>query len=219
MARTRGKDSLGPAKRGQRRYKIVHVFTEGLVTEPQYIEIVRGKPDKTGVEVRIANASAPGSQRKPITLVEAAARLMREETRAARKAKLDEKLWPEVWCLFDRDEHQQIPAALRLADEAGVRVAFSHPCFELWRLLHHKPVHGKFSGVCGEVVRQLPFAGTPEKLKHMAPDELPENSFAQAKKWAQKINAQHPAHVPMDQRDPYTDVYEFVEKGLRVAGY
>ncbi|OII61306.1 hypothetical protein BJP40_00490 [Streptomyces sp. CC53] len=219
MARTRGKDALGPAKRGQRRYKIVHVFTEGRVPEPQYIEIVRGKPAETGVEVRIANPSAPGSQRKPITLVEAAARLLREETRAAKKAKLDEKLWPEVWCLFDRDEHQQIPAALRLADEAGVEVAFSHPCFELWRLLHHKPVHGTFGGVCGEAVRQLPFDGSPEKLKHMRSDELPEGSFAQAKKWAQKINAQHPEHRPKDQRDPYTDVYVFVEKGLRITAY
>ncbi|WP_369687040.1 hypothetical protein [Streptomyces somaliensis] len=37
----------------------------------------------------------------------------------ARKAKLGEEPWPEVWCLLDRDEHQQIPAALKLADEAG----------------------------------------------------------------------------------------------------
>ncbi|MFC9271796.1 RloB family protein [Streptomyces zhihengii] len=219
MGRTRGKDALGPAKKGQRRYKVVHVFTEGRVTEPQYIDLVRGRPADTGVEVRIANASAPGSQRKPITLVEAAARLMREETRAAKRAKLDEKLWPEVWCLFDRDQHLQIPDALKRAKEAGVEVAFSHPCFELWRLLHHKPVHGQFGGVCGEVVRQLPFTGSPEQLKHMASDELPEGSFAQAKKWAQKINAQHAGHVAKDQRDPYTDVYEFVEKGLRVTGY
>ncbi len=74
MARTRGKDSLGPASRGQRRNKIVHVFTEGRVTEPQYIEIVCGRAGANGIEVRIANESAPGSQRKPITLVDAAAR-------------------------------------------------------------------------------------------------------------------------------------------------
>ncbi|WP_435609806.1 RloB family protein [Streptomyces sp. C10-9-1] len=210
---------MGPAQKGQRRYKVVHVFTEGRVTEPQYIDIVRGKPADTGVEVRIANATVPGSQRKPITLVEAAARLLREETRAAKKAGLDKKLWPEVWCLFDRDQHQQIPDAFKLAKEAGVEVAFSHACFELWRLLHHKPVHGSFGGVCGEAVRQLPFSGSPGQLKHMSADELPEGSYAQAKKWAQKINAQHPAQRAKDLCDPYTDVFEFVEKGLRITGY
>ena len=43
------------------------------MTEPQYIDIVQGKRADTRVEVHIANAEAPGSQRKPITLVEAAA--------------------------------------------------------------------------------------------------------------------------------------------------
>ncbi|MDX2825319.1 hypothetical protein PV416_30665 [Streptomyces ipomoeae] len=80
MARTRGKDSLGPAQRRGRRKRVVHVFTEGLVTEPSYIEIIKehGVPadPATTVEVRIANASAPGSQRKPLKLVEAAVRLM-----------------------------------------------------------------------------------------------------------------------------------------------
>ncbi|MFF9867944.1 RloB family protein [Streptomyces sp. NPDC013953] len=219
MARTRGKDSLGPASKGQRRNKIVHVFTEGRVTEPQYIEIVRGRAGATGIEVRIANESAPGSQRKPITLVEAAARVMREETRAAKRAKLPDKFWPEVWCLFDRDEHQQIPDAFKLAKEAGVRIAFSHPCFEVWRLLHHKPVQGTFGGVCGEAVKLLPFANSAGNIKSVLSDQIPKGSFARAKKRAQEMNAQHPAHKAMDLRDPYTDVYEFVEKGLGITTY
>ncbi|MFJ3861243.1 RloB family protein [Streptomyces sp. NPDC090085] len=219
MARTRGKDSLGPANKGQRRNKIVHVFTEGRVTEPQYIEIVRGRAGANGIEVRIANATAPGSQRKPITLVDAAARLMREETRAAKKAKLAEKFWPEVWCLFDRDQHEQIPDAFKLAKEAGVRIAFSHPCFELWRLLHHKPVQSTFGGVCGEAVKLLPFANDAENIKSVLPEQIPKGSFALAKKRAQEINAQHPAHKAKDLRDPYTDMYEFVEEGLGITAY
>lgn len=67
-------------------------------------------------------------------------------------------------------------------------------------------------------MRQLPFDGSPETQAHAA-GRAPEGSFAQAKKWAQKINAQHPEHRPKDQRDPYTDVYVFVEKGLRITAY
>ena len=101
MARTRGKDSLGPARQQRvRRRRVVHVFTEGRVTEPTYIEVIRGRgtyADPTiAVEVRIANSSAPGSQRKPVKLVEAAVRLMREEARAARRSQLKKEFWPQV---------------------------------------------------------------------------------------------------------------------------
>lgn len=107
MARTRGRDSLGLAKqqRGKRR-RVVHVFTEGRVTEPTYIGIIRDRgvyADPTmAVEVRIANATAPGSQRKPIKLVEAAVRLMREETREAKRIRL--KSDGELSALDGRDE-------------------------------------------------------------------------------------------------------------------
>ncbi|MFC7931492.1 hypothetical protein [Streptomyces cinereoruber] len=41
------------------------------------------------------------------------------------------EFWPEVWCPFGRDEHQQIPDAFEPTKAEGVRIAFSHPCFEL----------------------------------------------------------------------------------------
>ncbi|MFI2366980.1 RloB family protein [Streptomyces sp. NPDC018833] len=219
MARTRGKDSLGPANKGSRRRKVVHVFTEGRVTEPEYIKIVKERAGVTGIEVRIANASAPGSQRKPIKLVEAAVRLMREETRAAKRAKLAEAFWPAVWCLFDRDEHQQITDAFKLAEEGGVEVAFSHPCFEVWRVLHHKAVTGTFGGSCDMAADRLPFAGSTTNIKTVLPEQIPVGSFAEAKKRALKMNAAHEAHVPKVLRDPYTDVFEFVEKALGITSY
>ncbi|MGW7364155.1 RloB family protein [Streptomyces sp. NPDC054841] len=195
------------------------MFTEGRVTEPQYIEIVRSRADVTGVEVRIANQSAPGSQRKPIKLVEAAVRLMREETRAAKRSKLGKEFWPEVWCLFDRDQHEQIQTALKQAEEGGVQVAFSHPCFEVWRLLHLKHVTGTFGGVCDMAADRLPFAGSAANIKNVLPEQIPEGSFAVARKRAKEMNAAHPEHVPKVLRDPYTDVFEFVEKGLGITSY
>ncbi|MFG2332129.1 RloB family protein [Streptomyces sp. NPDC048604] len=219
MARTRGKDSLGPAKKGERRRKVVHVFTEGRVTEPEYIKIVRERAGVNGIEVRIANQSAPGSQRKPIKLVEAAVRLMREETRAAKRSGLEKKYWPAVWCLFDRDQHDQVDAALKEAREGGVEVAFSHPCFEVWRLLHHKPVTGTFGGVCEMAADRLPFAGSAANIKNVLPEQIPEDSFADAKRRAQKMNEAHKDHVPKSLRDPYTDVFKFVENGLGITTY
>ncbi|WP_069814766.1 RloB family protein [Streptomyces sp. TP-A0874] len=219
MARTRGRDSLGPANRSGRRRKVVHVFTEGRVTEPEYIRIVRERAGATGVEVRIANASAPGSQRKPIKLVEAATRLMREETRAAKRSRLEKAYWPAVWCLFDRDQHELVEEALKQAEDAGVRVAFSHPCFEVWRLLHHKSVTGTFGGVCDMAAARLPFAKSAVNLKAVLPEQIPPGSYADARKRAEKMNAAHDTHVPKVLRDPYTDVFEFVEQGMGVTSY
>jgi hypothetical protein len=226
MARTRGKDSLGPTTHRGRRKRVVHVFTEGLVTEPSYIEIIRaqGTPDDPAltVDVHIANSKAPGSQRKPLKLVEAAVQLMREETRKAKRGGLKRAYMPQVWCLFDRDEHEGIETALKQAKEGDVRVAFSHPCFEVWRLLHHKPVTGTFAGVCDQVTVRLPFARNPkdaENPKLVLPHQIPPGSYPDTKKRAVRMNGQHADHVSKLHRDPYTDVFEFVEQGLGIASY
>jgi hypothetical protein len=215
----KGKDSLGPAKQRGRRKRVVHVFTEGLVTEPSYIQII--KEHAPTVEVRIANQSAPGSQRKPLRLVEAAVRLMEEEARQAKRSGLAAEYLPQVWCLFDRDEHEGIETALKQARDAGVQVAFSHPCFEVWRLLHHKPVTGTFGGVCGQVVARLPFARDPKdaaNLKLVLPHQIT-GGYPQAKERALRMNAEHGEHVPLVKRDPYTNVHEFVERGLGITKY
>ena len=37
-----------------------------------------------------------------------AVRLMRDETRDAQRSKLTKEFLPQVWCLFDRDEHEGV---------------------------------------------------------------------------------------------------------------
>ncbi|MFD3583307.1 RloB family protein [Streptomyces sp. NPDC058683] len=219
MGKAKGKESLGPTRSRGRRKRIVHVFSEGQVTEPSYIDIIKGYAPT--VDVRIANAHAPGSRRKPLKLVEAAVDLLDTEQRAAKRSGLEKKYWPQVWCLFDRDQHEGIETALKQAREAGVKVAFSHPCFEVWRLLHHKPVTGTFGGACGQVVTRLPFARDPKDgadIKLVLPHQVT-GRYPEARKHALQMNAQHGDHVALVNRDPYTDVHEFVEQGLGITSY
>ena len=42
----------------------------------------------------------------------------------------------QVWAVFDRDEHPNYDAAIRLCEQHKVGVARSNPCFELWLILH-----------------------------------------------------------------------------------
>lgn len=45
----------------------------------------------------------------------------------------------ECWCVFDVEwprHHPHLAQAIRLAEDHGIRLAISNPCFELWLILH-----------------------------------------------------------------------------------
>ncbi|MFE1913947.1 RloB family protein [Streptomyces anandii] len=250
MARARGGDSVSRRKGGGTkgragRARQVYVYTEGEVTEPEYIDIIVrsgtwAEPGRT-VQHHIENPNAEGKHRKPLRMVQEAVRTLRRVEREAKDAGLrrdKDWSWPQVWVLFDRDDHQGIREALSLAEKEGVHVAYSHPCFELWRLLHYTNYTATFGGVCGDAnsrLRSRPgFAATygrgvrtvtEQQSKHVregqvltpaTDDEL--SRYRTAKKHAQKINDGHSTANPNDW-DPYTDMWRFVEDGLLLSGY
>jgi hypothetical protein len=249
MARARGGDSVSRKKKGTakgraHRARQVYIYTEGEVTEPEYLDIIVGKgtparADRT-VQHHIENPNAEGKHRKPLRMVQDAVRTLRKVEREARDAGLRERdwNWPQVWVLFDRDDHQGIPEALRLAEKEGVHVAYSHPCFELWRLLHYTNYTATFGGACGDAnsrLRSRPgFAATygrgvrtvtEQQSKHvreeqvLTPDDAaPLSRYRTARKHAQKINDGHSTTNP-NAWDPYTDVWRLVEDGLLLSGY
>ncbi|MEU8906403.1 RloB family protein [Streptomyces mirabilis] len=223
------------------RARQVYIFTEGEVTEPEYIDIIskNGTPAQAGrsVQHHIENPNVEGKHRKPLRMVQDAVRTLRKVEREAKDAGLNRDKdwnWPQVWVLFDRDDHQGIPEARRLADKEGVNVAYSHPCFELWRLLHYTNYTSNFGGVCGDANSRLRsrdgFAATygrgvrtvsEQQSKHMREDQVLSAEglrYKTAKKYAQKINDGHSSTNPNDW-DPYTDVWRFVEEGLLLSGY
>ncbi|MEN8649530.1 RloB family protein [Streptomyces sp. 21So2-11] len=244
MARPRGGDSVsrkkGGAKGRENRPRQVYIFTEGEVTEPEYVDIiVKNGTFKPGrkVEHHIENPNAVGKHRKPHAMVKDAVRTLRKVEREAKDAGLKQGKdwnWPEVWVLFDRDDHLNIPEARRLADKEGVKIAYSHPCFELWRLLHYVNYTSSFGGVCGDAnsrLRSRPdFAKTygrqvravsEQQSKHMREEQVLSTDgqrYTSAKRYAEKINAGQSAVNP-EEWDPYTDISCFVEHGLLLSGY
>ncbi|OKI65003.1 RloB [Streptomyces sp. MJM1172] len=44
--------------------------------------------------------------------------------------------YDEVWCVFDVDQFPDVDEAVTQARRAGIKVAVSNPCFEVWLLLH-----------------------------------------------------------------------------------
>ena len=110
---------------------IVLIVTEGEVTEPEYLRgFARAtKNPRVRIEVR-------GGVGVPKTIVEFAKDRKIEAEEQARGAKDDNLRYDEVWCVFDFDEHPNIPDAKQMARDNGIELAVSHPCFELWLWLH-----------------------------------------------------------------------------------
>lgn len=52
--------------------------------------------------------------------------------------------YDQVWCVFDKDDYpdSQFNEAVRLAERAGIRPAYSNQAFEYWMLLHFHPHQG-----------------------------------------------------------------------------
>lgn len=111
---------------GQReRSTVIRVLTEGEVTEREYLSLIC----RDSVKLQFGK-----SRSTPIQLVEQAKR----DRSADQGSRTVNRLFDEIWCIFDRDDHHGFHEATRAAQRANIRTAVSNPCFELWLLLHVK---------------------------------------------------------------------------------
>ncbi len=109
--------------RGTRR--IIRVLTEGAVTEPDYLaHWAREHRDRVQLAFDAASAGSV-----PMSLVREARR--QKQVRRRRDPEFD-----EIWCVFDVDAHPDVNSAIAEARDAGIEIAVSNPCFELWLVLH-----------------------------------------------------------------------------------
>jgi hypothetical protein len=122
--RSRAKDLKRKVAARPERRTIV-VFCEGEASEPDYINGLRRLPGvraNTSVSIEI-----DPDQGVPLTLVKRAVEQKRDD-------EVD-----ECWCVFDVEwpkNHPNLKQAIHLANEHGIRLAISNPCFELWLILH-----------------------------------------------------------------------------------
>ena len=104
--------------------RVIHVLAEGEVTESDYFDYWRRQNPKTRVVIDLHTAGWV-----PLKRVGYARDLKRRQPR--RNPDFD-----EIWCVFDVDSHPGVNSAVAEARDAGIEVAVSNPCFELWLVLH-----------------------------------------------------------------------------------
>jgi hypothetical protein len=110
---------------------MILVVTEGAVTEPEYLNGFVGANRNPRVRVEVV-----GGAGVPRTIVESARELKKDAEDRARAERDDNLRYEEVWCVFDIDQHLNVPNAKEMARDNDIHLAVSNPCFELWLLLH-----------------------------------------------------------------------------------
>ncbi|MDX3640404.1 RloB family protein [Streptomyces sp. MB09-02B] len=125
--------------------RVLFVACEGEVTEPQYLD-----------HLNLRYGDGGDGERQPFLIHPISAKNGLIPSRAVAAVRdLKQAEGEEAWVLFDRDEHHDIPKALREAAAANIQVCFSHPSFDLWLLLHFQAMSGRQSGSNKDIVKKL----------------------------------------------------------------
>lgn len=113
------------------------VVCEGEKTEPQYLEGFKRAYHNPRVTIKIAPEHGV-----PRTLVEIAKNRKNEAEAEAHRERDENIAYDSVWCVFDIDEHANVPNVREMARDNNIQLAVSNPCFELWLLLHFRDSPG-----------------------------------------------------------------------------
>ncbi len=120
---TPGRGARTPAA----RKRSIQVYVEGA-TEEQYLNHWF-RMYRQSIAGRVSPFFAG-----PLQLVKAAKDQKRQDERTQRRS--GGSTFDEYWCVFDRDEHPNMPEARAIASGCGVLIAETNPCLELWFMLH-----------------------------------------------------------------------------------
>ncbi len=195
----------GPATRSPRRRLLV--VCEGAKTEPDYVRGFVRQCRAAVVEIRI-----PDERGDPRRLVEIAKKHKTWADREARSERDPLLAYDEVWCVFDRDQHERFTDACTMARDNGFLLAVSNPCFELWLLLHFRDSPGLQDR---HAVQRMVASYIPGYVKSLDFSTVAKG-VGDAKRRAERLDADAEA---MDEpgRNPTTWVYRLTDSIARTG--
>ena len=183
--------------------RVLRVLTEGKTTEPGYLSRWARRNDRNDrIHLDLSDTGMT-----PDALV----RRAREHVRRNRQSKRADPDFDEIWCVFDTDEHPNLPGAIDDARRSGIEVAVSNPCFELWLVLHVEDqtahVHRH------EVQRRANELGLSDgkKITDAAWSRLIE-AFETAKQRARALDERHEGNDSPPRSNPSTDVWRLADR-------
>lgn len=127
-----------------------YIITNGAQTEKNYFDLLKAKHSVYSVHVKFENAD-------PLGLVEYAKGFLNNAN--------------QIWCVFDidytHDDGRLVPA-LNLAEQYGIKIAYSNKAFEVWLISHFKTFRtkmpiGNYSGVLTAYLNDIGYSDAYDK--------------------------------------------------------
>ncbi|HCS67642.1 MAG TPA: RloB domain-containing protein [Oribacterium sp.] len=211
------------------RNKRFLVYSGGIVTEVEYFQYVRQHLFGDYVRnLRIKSGGLDDPVRveadgvDPKTLVDGAAKLLREDKKDAKKESYDP--FAVVWAVTDVDDFgkngDKLRAAVDKGHRSGVEVIISNPCFDVW-LIDHKqscPLSYTQTPECESLAKNLgliDMSRNRNNPKHICQEAIA-GKYAKAAKNAQKhMSVEHrgirDSRPSSGDYAPWTDVPKIVD--------
>lgn len=178
------------------------MFTEGRVTEDSYL-LFWHRHFRDSVLITVDSFHGT-----PVALVDRAVRAKREEIELARRGR--GKSHDEVWCIFDRDDHPNVPQALDKAAANGIGVVLSDPCIELWFMLHFLDQTAYLDRV--EAQRSsLGLLGCGKALTLPALIELA-SRYDDARERARRLDTKHAGDGSARHTNPSSNMWQLIDR-------
>ena len=136
-------------------------------------------------------------------------RLVERAAVEIRRGRRERRPHDEIWCVFDIDEHHGLDEAMRAAEGAGIHVAMSGPCIELWFLLHIREQTAWIDrrDVQARVSEEL---GVTKSLPLPALDTLVAQ-YPVARDRARRLDAMHEANGTVRPWNPSSTVWRLID--------
>jgi hypothetical protein len=178
------------------------LFVEGERTEEEYL-VDWHRRYRTHVRVTVAEEHGV-----PVTLVNLAVKAKAEAARDERRGR--GAAWDEIWCVFDEDEHPNVPQAIAKAEANGIRVAVSSPCIELWFILHFE-AQTAYIGRAAAQSRARHLLGCAKGLSDDALDSLAAR-YQDARTRARALDDKHSGDGSPPRSNPSSEVWKLIDQ-------
>ena len=182
--------------------RIIRVYSEGSVTEPEYLKYWERRSSAVSLDWGESGMS-------PMGLVgRARADISRNRRIARRQGSLD---FDEIWCVFDVDSHPSVSQAIFEAMQSGINVAVSNPCFELWLVLHCEDCQAHTDR--GEIQRRARRSSLIDgKSIPEAAQRTLEERYEDARRRAKELDRMHERNGSPMRSNPSTDLWRLVDR-------
>jgi RloB-like protein len=161
MVKTRFIRSLGRKVSIKAPLITFFLFCEGQNTEPQYFKAIEKLFPRIMIHPHRAAGDPSAIAKKALIKHKEVRPKGRKSINSAPRNSFEAA--DQVWAIFDRDTHAHFDGPIKQCNDAGIGVAASNPCFELWLTLHkcdfdqaltHTDMQKHFQNICPDYDRK-----------------------------------------------------------------